>query len=71
MRAPPSLSNAEAKERDRFVAVKDSIQGHSLRLDRVVDMPAGRIQPGAEYASFRRFVQEADTLLEREVFIGR
>jgi tetratricopeptide (TPR) repeat protein len=71
MHMPPSLANAEARERDRVVVVKDTVHGHALLLDRVVDMPAGRVQPGTEYASFRRFVQEADTLLERELFIGR
>jgi tetratricopeptide (TPR) repeat protein len=71
MHVPARLENAQARERDRFVEVKDTVHGHALALDRTVDMPAGRVQPGAEYASFRRFVQEADTILEREVFIGR
>jgi tetratricopeptide (TPR) repeat protein len=70
MHVPASLPHAEARERDRLVTIKDTVHGNELRLDRVVDMPAGRIQPGTEYADFRRFVQEADTLLEREVFIG-
>jgi hypothetical protein len=71
MHVPASLTNAEAHEQDRVVEIKDAVHGHTLRLDRMVDMPAGRVQPGTEYASFRRFVEEADTLLEREVFIGR
>ncbi len=70
MRLSASPANAEARERDRVVSVKDSVRGHALLLNRIVDMPAGRVQPGADYASFRRFVQEADTLLEREVFVG-
>lgn len=71
MSLPLSLPNSELRERDRVVAVKDSARRHVLRLDRVVDLPAGRVQPGPDYASFRRFVQQADTLLEREVFVGR
>lgn len=71
MRLPANLPNAEARDRDRVVEIKDTNHGRSLLLDRIVDMPAGRVQPGAEYASFRRFVEEADRLLEREVLIGR
>jgi hypothetical protein len=71
MRLPGNLPNAEARNRDRVVEIKDTNHGRSLLLDRTVDMPAGRVQPGAEYASFRRFVEEADRLLEREVLIGR
>jgi hypothetical protein len=71
MRLPANLPNAEARDRDRVVEIKDTNHGRSLLLDRIVDMPAGRVQPGAESASFRRFVEEADRLLEREVLIGR
>jgi tetratricopeptide (TPR) repeat protein len=69
-RLPSSLSPGEARDGDRFVSVKDTVAGHALHLDRVVDVPAGRVQPGAEYARFLRFTQEADTLLDREIVLG-
>ena len=43
----------------------DAIHGHELKLVRTVDIPAGRVQPGAEYARFLRFIQSADELLAR------
>ena len=32
---------------------------------------AGRVQPGAEYAKFVQFTQQADQLIAREIAIGR
>jgi hypothetical protein len=51
--------------------VQDAIEGGTIVLSRVVAMPAGRVQPGAEYARFVAFTQAADQLLEREVALGR
>ena len=42
-----------------------------ITLNRVVDLPAGRVQPGAEYAKFVQFTQQADQLIAREISIGR
>ena len=70
MRLPGTLPNAELRDGDRSVVVKDSVEGNGLRLVRVVDLPAGRVQPGAPYAKFVAFTQQADQLLGREIAIG-
>lgn len=68
---PPSLPTLEARDGDRVVRIRDAVHGHALRLDRTIDVPAGRVKPGDEYARFMRFVQDADALLDREVVLGR
>jgi tetratricopeptide (TPR) repeat protein len=70
MRLPPSLPGGELRDGDRSVVVKDSVEGNALKLARVVDIPAGRVQPGAEYARFVQFTQQADQLLAREIALG-
>lgn len=67
---PGSLPTGELRDGDRSVSVKDAVEGRSLVLRRVVDIPAGRVQPGAEYAKFVAFTQAADQLLEREIALG-
>jgi hypothetical protein len=71
VRLPSSLPGGEIKDGERVVKVKDNVKGHSLMLQRTIDIPAGRVQPGAEYAKFQRFAQEADALVEREILVGR
>ena len=44
--------------------------GRAIELSRLVDVPAGRVQPN-EYAAFQRFTQAADMLVEREIALGR
>lgn len=70
MRLPASLPNAELRDGERTVTVKDTVEGSSIRLVRVVDLPAGRVQPGADYARFVGFTQQADQLLGREIALG-
>jgi tetratricopeptide (TPR) repeat protein len=70
MRLPASLPGGELRDGDRSVVVKDSVEGNALKLVRIVDIPAGRVQPGAEYAQFVKFTQSADQLLAREIAIG-
>ncbi|MBX3229735.1 MAG: tetratricopeptide repeat protein [Labilithrix sp.] len=70
MRLPSSLPTGELSDGDRTVTVKDSVEGNSIRLVRVVDIPAGRVQPGAEYQKFIQFTQSADQLLAREIALG-
>ncbi len=70
MRMPAALPTAETRDGERMVLVKDAVHGHAILLDRTIDIPAGRVQPGAEYGKFIRFVQEGDALLEREIVIG-
>jgi hypothetical protein len=70
MRLPASLPGGEIRDGDRSVVVKDSVEGNAIRLVRTVDIPAGRVQPGVEYARFVAFTQAADQLLAREIAIG-
>ncbi|MEO8875635.1 MAG: hypothetical protein ABI461_08620, partial [Polyangiaceae bacterium] len=60
MKMPASLPNEEIRDADRVVSVKDKVNGHALELVRTIDIPAGRIQPGAPYAKFVQFTQSAD-----------
>jgi hypothetical protein len=71
MRLPPSLPGANLRDGDRSVVVKDAVDGNAITLARIVDIPAGRVQPGAEYAKFVAFTQAADQVLEREIAIGQ
>jgi hypothetical protein len=70
MRMPSSLPKGEARDGERVVKVDDAVNGHAISLARVVEIPAGRVQPG-EYARFQKFTADADALLEREIAIGR
>ena len=70
MRLPPTLPGGELRDGDRSVVVKDSVEGNALKLVRLIDIPAGRVQPGAEYARFVQFTQSADQLLAREIALG-
>ena len=68
---PATIQGGELHDGDRSVTVSDSVDGHTILLRRVVDIPAGRVQPGAEYARFVAFTQQADALLEKEIALGR
>ncbi|MGH7327875.1 MAG: hypothetical protein ACREJX_05950, partial [Polyangiaceae bacterium] len=70
-RMPASLPNAEIHDADRLVKVADKVNGHAIQLVRTIDIPAGRIQPGAAYAKFVQFTQASDDLVEREIRIGK
>jgi hypothetical protein len=70
MRLPPTLPGGEIRDGDRSVLVRDKVEGNLLKLSRVVDIPAGRVQPGSEYARFIEFTREADQLLAREIALG-
>ena len=71
LRMPESLPTGTERFGDSSVRVADRVSGHSLQLDRVVDVPAGRIEPGAAYRDFSAFVSRSDALLEREIVLGR
>jgi cellulose synthase operon protein C len=71
VKLPATLPSGELRDGDRSVLVKDAVEGRTVILARVVDIPAGRVQPGAEYAKFVQFTQGADQLLEREISLGR
>ena len=71
LRMPASLPTAALEDGELVVAVKDVVRGHELHLSRTIELPAGRIQPGAPYERFQRFTRDADTALEREIALGR
>jgi len=71
LRLPTNLAPAEAHDGESTIRVKDSVHGHAVQLDRVVDIPAGRIQPGPEYARFLSFIREGDNLVHRELVLGK
>jgi hypothetical protein len=70
LRLPAALPGGEVRDGDRSVVVKDTVEPNAIKLVRVVDIPAGRVQPGAEYARFVQFTQSADRLLAREIALG-
>jgi hypothetical protein len=67
---PSSLPKGEARDGERVVSVSDAVNGRAIDLVRVIDIPAGRVQPG-EYARFQAFTQNADALLEREIALQK
>lgn len=71
LRLPGTLPSGELRDGDRSVLVRDAVEGRMIVLSRVVDIPAGRVMPGKDYARFVRFTQDADQLLEREISLGR
>ena len=71
LRMPVSLPAGEVKDSGCVVSVNDAVHGHSIQLTRLIDFPAGRIQPGDEYARYQSFAREADALYERETLLGR
>ena len=54
-----------------MVKVADAVRGHEIHFDRIIDLPAGRVQPGKEYSAFFKFTEDADALLERDVLLGK
>jgi hypothetical protein len=52
----------------RSVRVEDRVEPGYLVLDRVMDLPAGRIQPGG-YLGFQAFARQVDAALHRDVSV--
>jgi hypothetical protein len=67
---PGDMPRGEVREGDAMVAVRDAVNGHALDFDRVIELPAGRVEPGKEYASWQKFLRDADSLVAREVLVG-
>ncbi len=68
---PAALPGGVEREGDSVVVVRDNVYGHAIDFDRVIDVPAGRVQPGDEYAAWQKFIRDADALLTRDVRLGR
>jgi tetratricopeptide (TPR) repeat protein len=71
MRMPAELPHGEAKDGDALVVVKDAVNGHAVDFDRVIDLPAGRVLPGDDYARWQQFTRAADALVARDILLGR
>lgn len=56
------------EEGGRSVQVRDRVADGSLWFDRVVDLPAGRVQPEA-YPKFQAFARSADGALKQDVVV--
>jgi hypothetical protein len=62
------IRSLKVDDADRSVTVRDQLDATQLRLRRVVDMPAGRIQPSG-YADFVQFARDADEALSSSIRI--
>ncbi len=71
MKMPSQMPREERRQGDLLVAVHDTVSGHAIDFDRIVDLPPGRVEPGAEYETWQGFVQAADAILTRDVTIGK
>lgn len=63
-----TLTPGVIRDADRSVSVQDRIAGNRLILNRVIDIPAGRIQPKA-YPSFVQFARRADDALSSNIVV--
>jgi tetratricopeptide (TPR) repeat protein len=68
---PSALPGGEYRDGEAHVLVRDVVNGHAIDFNRIVELPAGRVQPGEEYAAWQKFVREADALVSRDVLVGR
>ena len=71
LKLPATLPGLDLKDGDRIARVKDVVRGRSVVFRRRVDLPPGRVAPGADYARFQGFVQAADAGFEREIVLRR
>jgi hypothetical protein len=58
------LAPAVIEDGARRVEIHDSVKNGVLRVERSIDIPAGRTQP-ADYPRFSRFARQADDALSR------
>jgi hypothetical protein len=70
-KVPAEVAHGEERVGDAVIAVRDAVSAHEVDFDRAIDVPAGRIQPGDEYSAWQKFVRESDTLLSRDVILGK
>lgn len=68
---PSDMPRGELHFDDASVVLKDVVRGHSIDFERIIDLPAGRVQPGDEYARWQKFVRDADAMLTRDVRVGK
>ena len=63
-----TLEPSSLDDEARLVTVKDHAEPGFLVLDRVMDLPAGRIQPAA-YLEFQAFARRVDAALHRDISV--
>jgi hypothetical protein len=63
-----ALEPASAEDGSRYARVADHVEPGALVLDRVMDLPAGRIQP-AGYLGFQAFARRVDAVLHRDISV--
>jgi hypothetical protein len=63
------LDPIEIKDHDRKVIVRDRQEGQTLVVERVIDIPAGRVEPEG-YANLQTFARRADEATMREIVIS-
>lgn len=63
------LAPTKADDGARFVRVEDRVEQGDLVLDRVMDLPAGRVRPD-DYARFQAFARRVDAALHRDVSVS-
>ncbi len=63
-----ALETSSIEDETRLVTVKDHVEPGLLVLDRVMDLPAGRIQP-AGYLDFQAFARRVDAVLHRDIAV--
>jgi tetratricopeptide (TPR) repeat protein len=71
MTMPSDVPRGELRFGDALVAAKDVVSGHAIDFERIIDLPAARIQPGDDYAHWQAFVRDADQLLTHDVLVGK
>jgi tetratricopeptide (TPR) repeat protein len=71
IKMPAGPLAGEARDGAASVVVSDAVHGHAIDFDRVIDLPAGRVPPGEAYATWQKFVRDADALLSRNVALGK
>ncbi|HXN33268.1 MAG TPA: tetratricopeptide repeat protein, partial [Polyangiaceae bacterium] len=70
-RMPSEVPRGELRFGDALVAARDVVSGHAIDFERVIDLPAARVAPGDDYAHWQTFVRDADSLLMRDVLVGK
>lgn len=63
------LGPSAAENGGRSVTVRDRVEGGALIFDRVIDLPAGRVQP-EDYPAFQQFARRADAALKQDVSVA-
>jgi hypothetical protein len=71
VRLSGALAHGQVTYRDAVVTVNDRASGHAVDFERLIDIPAGRVQPGAEYEAWQKFARDADGLVARDVVVAR